>query len=87
MVEDLGWMYDGWKKGGGHMKEWMNKTKEFIDHAFSLANNGGVKCPCNRCRNSVCEDKRTLSLHFARPDSCQAMRCGFITASQFIKLH
>jgi hypothetical protein len=22
-------MYSGWKKGGGHTKEWMNKTKEF----------------------------------------------------------
>jgi hypothetical protein len=63
MTEDHGWMYGGWKKGRGHMKEWMNKTKEFIDHAFSLANNGDVKCPCNRCTNSVCEDKRMLSLH------------------------
>ena len=44
----------------------MNKTKEFVDRAFSLANNGGVKCPCSKCRNSVCEDKRTLSLHLCK---------------------
>jgi hypothetical protein len=31
-------MYGGWKKGGAHMKEWMNKTHEFIHHAFSLSN-------------------------------------------------
>jgi hypothetical protein len=66
MVEDRGWMYSGWKKGGGHTKEWMNKTKEFVDRAFSLANNHGVKCPCSKCRNSVCKDKRTLSLHLCK---------------------
>jgi hypothetical protein len=65
MAEDHGWMYGGWKKGGGHM-EWINKTKEFIDCTFSLANNGGMKCPCSKCRNSVCKDKRTLSLHLCK---------------------
>ena len=59
-------MYGGWKKGGGHTKEWMNKTKEFVDRAFSLANNGGIKCPCSKCRNSVCEDKMMLSLHLCK---------------------
>jgi hypothetical protein len=42
------------------------KTQEFIDRAFSLANNGGVNCPCNKCRNSICEDKRMLSLHLCK---------------------
>jgi hypothetical protein len=32
--EGHGWMYDSWKKSGAHMKEWMNKTQEFIDRAF-----------------------------------------------------
>jgi hypothetical protein len=48
------------------MKEWMNKTQEFIDCAFSLLNNRGVKCPCSKCRNIVCEDKRTLTLQFCK---------------------
>jgi cytidine deaminase len=56
-------MYGGWKKGGAHTREWMNKSQEFIDRAFSLPNNGGVKCPCSRCRNAICEYKRTLTLH------------------------
>jgi hypothetical protein len=60
------WMYDGWKKGGAHTKEWMNKTQKFIDHAFSLSNNRGVKCPCSKYRNVVCEDKRTLTLHLCK---------------------
>jgi hypothetical protein len=68
MPEDRGWMYGGWKKGGGHTKKWMNKIKEFVDRAFSLANNSGVKCPCSKCRNYVCEDKRTLSLHLCKVD-------------------
>jgi hypothetical protein len=63
MAEGRGWMYGGWKKGGAHTKEWMNKTQKFIDCAFSLSNNHDVKCPCNRCRNVICEDKRILKLH------------------------
>jgi hypothetical protein len=61
--EGHGWMYGGWKKIRAHMREWMNKTHEFIDHAFSFLTNRGVKYPCNRCRNALCEDKRTLTLH------------------------
>jgi hypothetical protein len=48
------------------MNEWVNKTKKFVDRAFSLANNRDVKCPYNKCRNFVCEDKRTLSLHLCK---------------------
>jgi hypothetical protein len=44
----------------------MKNTHEFIDCAFSLAKNGGVKCPCSKCRNFVCEDKRTLSVHLCK---------------------
>jgi hypothetical protein len=63
MAEDRGWMYGGWKKGEAHMQEWMNKTLEFINHAFSVANNCCVKCPCNKCKNVICECKRMLKLH------------------------
>jgi hypothetical protein len=66
MAEDYGWMYSGWKKGGGHTNEWVSKTKEFVNRAFSLANDCGVKCPCSKCRNFICEDKRTLSLHLCK---------------------
>jgi hypothetical protein len=44
----------------------MNKTHEFIDRAFSVPPNQGVKCPCIRCRNALCEDKRTLTLHLCK---------------------
>jgi hypothetical protein len=59
-------MYGGWKKSKAHMSEWMNKTQEFIDRAFSLPNNRGVKYPCNRCRNTLCMFKRTLTLHLCK---------------------
>jgi hypothetical protein len=44
----------------------MNKTQEFINRAFSLANSRGVKCPCSKCRNIICEDKMTLTLHLCK---------------------
>jgi hypothetical protein len=44
----------------------LNKTQEFIDRAFSGPPDEGVKCPCSRCRNTLCEDKRTLTLHLCK---------------------
>jgi hypothetical protein len=59
-------MDGGWKKSGAHTREWMNQTQEFIDCAFFVPTNRGVKCPCSRCRNALCEDKRTLTLHLCK---------------------
>jgi hypothetical protein len=64
--EGRGWMYGGWKKSGTHTRKWMNKTQEFIYCAFSVPANQGVKCPYSRCRNALCEDKRTLTLHLCK---------------------
>jgi hypothetical protein len=80
-------MYGGWKIGGGHTKEWMNKTKEFIDRAFSLANNGGMKCSCSRCRTLFVRTRGYCHFTFVRSVSCQAMRCEFIMVSQFVELY
>jgi hypothetical protein len=66
MAEDHGWMYGGWMKSGAHTREWINKTQEFIDRVFSLPTNRGVKCPCSRCKNALCEDKRMLTLHLCK---------------------
>jgi hypothetical protein len=41
----------------------MNKSHEFINRAFSVPPDQGVKCPCSRCRNALREDKRTLTPH------------------------
>jgi hypothetical protein len=66
--QGCGWMYGGWKKSGAHITEWMNKTQEFIDRAFSGRLDEGVKCPCSRCRNALYEDKRTLTMHICMFD-------------------
>jgi hypothetical protein len=64
--EGRGWMYGLWKKSGAHTREWMNRTQEFIDSEFSVPANQGVKCLCSRCINTLCEDKRTLTLHLCK---------------------
>jgi hypothetical protein len=63
-----GWMYSGWKESGAHTIEGMNKTQEFIDYALSGRLDEGVKCPCNRCRNALCEDNMTLTMHLSKFD-------------------
>jgi hypothetical protein len=59
-------MYGGWKKIGAHTTEWINKTQEFIDCALSGPPDEGVKCPCSRCRNTLRQDKRMLTLHLCK---------------------
>jgi hypothetical protein len=59
-------MYGGWNKSGAHSKEWMIKTQEFIDRAFSLSNTGGVRCPCSNCRNFVWHDKRKVAVNLCK---------------------
>ena len=66
MSEDRKWMYDGWRKNGRHSDEWFTKTKNFIEHAFSLTRIGKVKCPCKVHGNCVVLDKERVSL-----DLCQ----------------
>jgi hypothetical protein len=56
-------MYGGWKKSGAHTTEWMNKTQEFINHAFSGRLDEGVKCRYSRCRNALCENKMMLTMN------------------------
>jgi hypothetical protein len=45
-------MFDGWRKDGAHLNEWMVVTKAFLEHAFKDATGRLVKCPCNRCEKS-----------------------------------
>jgi hypothetical protein len=50
----------------------MNKIQEFINHPFSIPANQGVKCSCSICRNTLCEDKRALTIHLCK--------CGFMSS-------
>jgi hypothetical protein len=54
------------KESGAHTREWMNMTQKFIDCAFSVLANPGVKCLCSKCRNTLCKDKKTLTMQLCK---------------------
>jgi hypothetical protein len=66
MGDERKWMYDGWRKNRVHSREWVDKTNNFIEYAFSLSNTGIVRCPCSKCRNSLSHDKKKVSIHICR---------------------
>jgi hypothetical protein len=78
MTEDRAWMYNGWSWNGRHSDEWVAKTKDFVDHDFSLSLTGTVRCPCRRHENSIFLNKERVSLVFISLDLCPDMRCGNI---------
>jgi beta-xylosidase len=48
-MADRTWMYSGWQRGRSPSNEWIENTKLFLDHAFSIvgvAEDNTVKCPC-----------------------------------------
>jgi pyocin large subunit-like protein len=53
MAEDRAWMYNGRSRNGRHSDEWITKTKDFVDHAFSLSLTGTMRCPCRWHENSI----------------------------------
>ena len=62
IAEDCEWMYNGWSKNGRHSDDWVAKTKDFVDHIFSLSLTGTVRCPCRRHENSIFLNKESVSL-------------------------
>jgi hypothetical protein len=65
-AEDHAWMYNGWSRNGLYSDDWVAKTKDFVDHVFSLSLNDTVRCPCRRHENSIFLNKERVSL-----DLCQ----------------
>lgn len=73
MAEDRSWMYTGRRKRGQYSDEWLAKTIDFVDGAFSRDSEGDpVLCPCNYCGNTRPQPRATmikhLSKHGFRPD-------------------
>jgi hypothetical protein len=62
MAEDRAWMYNGWSRNGRHSNDWVAKTKDFVDHVFSLSLTDTVRCPCRRHENSIFLNKERVSL-------------------------
>jgi hypothetical protein len=44
MAKDHAWMYNGWSRNVRHSDECAAKTKDFVDHAFSLSLTGTIRC-------------------------------------------
>jgi hypothetical protein len=78
MDEDRSWMYSGWDNEGNYIDEWMEKTTNFFDRAFSLPNI--VRCLCSRCQNMRwLEDKTTITIHLCKN--------GFMSDCEVWKFH
>jgi hypothetical protein len=66
MAKDRAWMYNGWCRNERHSDEWVAKTKDFVDHAFSLSLTGNVRCHCRRHKNYIFLNKERVSLDLYR---------------------
>jgi hypothetical protein len=66
MAKDRAWMYNGWSRNERHSDDWVAKTKDFVDHVFSLSLTGTVRCSCRRHENNIFLNKEIVSL-----DLCQ----------------
>jgi hypothetical protein len=65
-AEDRAWMHNAWIRNKHHSDDWLAKTKDFVDHVFSLSLTSAVRCPCRRHENSIFLNKERFSL-----DLCQ----------------
>ena len=66
MGDDRRWMYDGWNINQAHSDEWIAKSNDFINRAFSLSTINKIRCPCSKCQNAKLLDKVTVSKHLCR---------------------
>src|SRR5688572_1139063 len=66
MAADHVWMYNGWSRNERHSDDWVAKTKDFVDHVFSLSLTNTVRCPCRWHKNNIFLNKERVSL-----DLCQ----------------
>jgi hypothetical protein len=67
-MADRAWMYSGWQRGRAPSNEWIENTKLFLDHAFSIvgvAEDNTVKCPCPcaKCRNYFSHVRDEIEMH------------------------
>jgi hypothetical protein len=47
-------------RNGRHSVEWVAKTKEFMDHMFSLLLTNIIRCPCKRHKNNIFLNKEIV---------------------------
>ena len=67
METDRSWMYKGRRKCGEVTAEWISKTTEFLDKAFSrVTGRAGVLCPCNYCNNTRPQTRDMMMKHLCK---------------------
>ncbi|EEE52128.1 hypothetical protein OsJ_33952 [Oryza sativa Japonica Group] len=67
METDRSWMYKGRRKRGEVTAEWISKTTEFLDKAFSReTGRAGVLCPCNYCNNTRPQTRDMMMKHLCK---------------------
>jgi hypothetical protein len=66
MAEDRALMYNGWSRNGRYSDDWVAKTKDFVNHLFSLSLIDTVRCPCRRHENSIFLNKGRVSLNLCQ---------------------
>ncbi|EEC69261.1 hypothetical protein OsI_38298 [Oryza sativa Indica Group] len=67
METDRSWMYKGHRKCGEVTAEWISKTTEFLDKAFSrVTGRAGVLCPCNYCNNTRPQTRDMMMKHLCK---------------------
>jgi hypothetical protein len=57
------WMYEGFKMGGYHSREWFPNTQEFLDYEDAFSQIDNIRCPSNICRNMTSHDKSQVTRH------------------------
>ncbi|KAL6643327.1 hypothetical protein ACP70R_018992 [Stipagrostis hirtigluma subsp. patula] len=70
MTDGRSWMYTGRRSRDDISDEWMQKTTEFVDRAFSGDTQDRVLCPCNYCGNSRPQMRNTMVSHLCRHGFC-----------------
>lgn len=72
-------MQDGWSKSYSHLAEWRAKTRDFINHTFSMSLVAKIWCLCTMYRNTKSFDKWTITKHL-----CEI---GFVQDNEMWMLH
>lgn len=67
MLVDRNWMYKGHRNRGEVTAEWILKTTEFLDMAFSRDTRcADVLCPCNYCNNTRPQTRDVMMKHLCK---------------------
>lgn len=78
LVEYCKWMYNGWSRNGRYSDEWIDKTKVFLDHVFSMSLTDTARCPCRQHENNIFFIRKELFWTSISLDICPDIRCGII---------